>query len=54
MDKIKKKNEKLNINRLKRIEQEKEEKKHKAQDNNSHGDIENSMHPSRRARVPGL
>ncbi|CAI4210998.1 unnamed protein product [Parascedosporium putredinis] len=54
MDKIKKKNEKLNVNRLKRIEQEKEEKKHKTQDNNSHGDIENSMHPSRRARVPGL
>ncbi|PKS09370.1 hypothetical protein jhhlp_003984 [Lomentospora prolificans] len=54
MDKIKRKNEKLNANRLKRIEQEKEEKKHKAKETNGNGGAEDSMHPSRRARLPGV
>jgi len=53
MDKIKKKNEKLNVNRLKRIEREKEEKKlaKTEEATNGSGGMEESMHPSRRARM---
>lgn len=48
MDKIKKKNEKLNVNRQKRIEDEKKGKKEKAEEPaEEHG----GMHPSRRARM---
>lgn len=51
-EKIKEKNQKLNENRTKRIEREKNAKEESKQKEQTH--MEDAIHPSRRGRVPGL